>query len=183
MSNINDARELTSHRVNGLNEALRVFVLDKPGSGGACHDYAVLVPSERKSEDTRLDTSIQEVYHVLSPGFDPFVLMICGDRATIMSHEDKMDNDALGRQITTAPLFTVQRIRFQNGPVKEAGYNGNSHEALLAVLLDRMESFQKGPYAGRDNAMALTKLDEARLWLHKRTMDRASRGVEGTHQK
>jgi hypothetical protein len=51
------------------------------------------------------------------------------------------------------------------------------------VLIDRLESFQRGDFAGRDNAIALTKLDEARLWLHKRTMDRVSRGVEGTHKK
>ena len=80
-------------------------------------------------------------------------------------------------------LFHVQRIDFQNGPVAEKGYNGNSHEALLAILLDRMESFQKGPYACHDNQMALDHLQGARLWLHKRTMDRVARQVEGTHQK
>lgn len=35
------SRELTSHRVNGLNEVLRVTVLDDPGHGNACHRYRV----------------------------------------------------------------------------------------------------------------------------------------------
>lgn len=34
-------RELTSHKVNGLNEALRVTVLDEPGPGNGCHDYLI----------------------------------------------------------------------------------------------------------------------------------------------
>ena len=34
-------RELTAHRVNGCNEALRVEVLDEPGPGGASHLYHV----------------------------------------------------------------------------------------------------------------------------------------------
>lgn len=34
-------RELTSHKVNGLNEALKIKVLDDPGAGGACHHYVI----------------------------------------------------------------------------------------------------------------------------------------------
>lgn len=34
-------RELTSHKVNGLNEVLRIEVLDEPGQGNACHRYRV----------------------------------------------------------------------------------------------------------------------------------------------
>jgi len=33
-----------------------------------------------------------------------------------------------------------------------------------------------------ENALALTKLDEARLWLLERTRERDGRGVEGTHR-
>lgn len=34
-------RELTTHMVNGLNEALRIVVLDEPGQGNACHEYQI----------------------------------------------------------------------------------------------------------------------------------------------
>ncbi len=72
-------------------------------------------------------------------------------------------------------------IRFQNGPIAEVGVNGITHEALIAILIDRLQHFQKGPYAGRENALALTKLEEAQHWLLHRTKARMDRGVEGTH--
>lgn len=74
-------------------------------------------------------------------------------------------------------------IQFQNGPINEVGVNGITHEALLAILIDRMEHFQAGPYACRENALALTKLQEAQMWLLERTRGRMARGVEGTHEK
>lgn len=74
-------------------------------------------------------------------------------------------------------------ILFQNGPIAEVGVNGLTHEALLAILEDRLLSFQAGPYACRENALALTKIQEAQMWLQKRTRDRMARGVEGTHIK
>lgn len=74
-------------------------------------------------------------------------------------------------------------IRFQKGPVKEAGINGVSDEALLAITIDRLRSFQAGPLSCRENAVALTHLETALLWLQKRTRDRMARGVEGTNQK
>lgn len=78
---------------------------------------------------------------------------------------------------------TALLIPFQNGPIKESGVNGISGEALIAIVIDRLRSFQAGPFACRDNAVALTKLEEAMMWLQKRTRDRLARGVEGTNQK
>ncbi len=74
-------------------------------------------------------------------------------------------------------------VKFQNGPIKEVGANGLTHEALMAVLLDRMRAFQNGPYRCRENAVALTKMEEALMWLNKRTANREARGVEGTHEQ
>ena len=75
------------------------------------------------------------------------------------------------------------RLNFQNGPISEAGkgVNGITHEALIAVLCDRLRGFQKGPYACKANACALTHLEEAQHWLQQRTIERMRRGVEGTH--
>lgn len=72
-------------------------------------------------------------------------------------------------------------IRFQNGPIAEAGVNGVTQEVLLAVVADRLRSFQAGPYACRENALALTKVEEAQHWLQQRTLTRMRRGVEGAH--
>ena len=73
-------------------------------------------------------------------------------------------------------------LLFQNGPIPEAGVNGVTQEALLAIVADRLRSFQAGPYACRENALALTKIEEAQHWLHSRTRARMARGVEGTHK-
>lgn len=70
-------------------------------------------------------------------------------------------------------------ISFQNGPIKEDGINGVTQEALLAIVIDRLRSFQAGPFACRENALALTKCQEALMWLQTRTRDRLARGVEG----
>ncbi len=74
-------------------------------------------------------------------------------------------------------------ISFQNGPIKEAGVNGVMNEDLIAIVIDRMRGFQSGDFACRDNALALTKLEEALMWLRNRTNDREARGVEGTNVK
>jgi hypothetical protein len=76
----------------------------------------------------------------------------------------------------------VWDIQFQNGPINEAGVNGLTHEALLAIVADRLRSFQAGQYACRENALALTKIEEAQHWMHHRTLARMARGVEGSHK-
>ena len=72
-------------------------------------------------------------------------------------------------------------VLFQNGPIKEAGVNGVTQEALLAIVIDRLRSFQEGQFRCRENAIALTHCEEALMWLQRRTMARIKRGVEGTH--
>lgn len=73
------------------------------------------------------------------------------------------------------------QISFQQGPIKDVGTNGITHEVLIAILIDRLRGFQSGPYACQENADALTALEIARDRLHARTRNRVARGVEGTH--
>ena len=72
-------------------------------------------------------------------------------------------------------------VLFQNGPIKEVGVNGITHEALLAILIDRLKAFQAGPYECKPNGLALDCLEQALTHLHSRTLERQARGVEGTH--
>lgn len=72
-------------------------------------------------------------------------------------------------------------VCFQKGPVKENGINGIHNEDLIVIVMDRLQGFQKGSFRCKDNAMALTKLEEALLWLNKRTQKRTDQGVEGTN--
>ncbi len=76
-------------------------------------------------------------------------------------------------------------ILFQNGPINaEEGrrnVNGITHEVMLAILADRLRSFQAGPYHCEENAEALICVERAQLALKSRTLKRQQRGVEGTH--
>lgn len=73
----------------------------------------------------------------------------------------------------------VAQVMFQKGPIKETVGNGCFIEDLIAICIDRLEGFQSGDFPCRENALALTKLEEALHWLDHRTNDRKRRGVEG----
>ena len=75
----------------------------------------------------------------------------------------------------------LAQIHFQEGPIKECGVNGVCNEDLLVMVILRLQGFQESEFKCRENACAITKLEEALLWLRKRTMGRENRGVEGTH--
>ncbi len=128
-------RELTSHKVNGLNESITITAVDEPGAGGANHIYVMRV------------------------GVKP-------------DHRD-----------LSSYYSDEQTIQFQNGPIAEAGFNGISNEALLAIVEDRLACFQAGPYACVENENALGDVRSAMDQLHMRTKERAARGVEGTSAK
>lgn len=76
---------------------------------------------------------------------------------------------------------TSLKVLFQNGPIGEAGVNGVTQEVLLAIVADRLQSFQAGPYACAENAEALKHVEAAQEALLSRTRARMARGVEGTH--
>lgn len=77
----------------------------------------------------------------------------------------------------------VGEVHFQEGAIKEHGVNGVMNEDLIAMIITRLEHFNNSEFRCRENSMAITKLEEALLWLRKRTMGRENRGVEGTHIK
>lgn len=74
-------------------------------------------------------------------------------------------------------------INFQSGPIKENGVNGCQNEDLLKIVIDRLQCFQAGQYSCRENALALTHIQEALMWLERRTLERQNRGVEGLNIK
>lgn len=72
-------------------------------------------------------------------------------------------------------------LSFQWGPIKTHGVNGITNEVLLAIVADRLEYFQRGPFACVENAAALASVKNAANALESRTRGREARGVEGTH--
>lgn len=108
-------------------------------------------------------------------------------------------HNAFNREITVRPVYLrgaggaylAYQVFIPGGPGSvllrfHEGFNkpnGLTNEVLLAVLIDRMRGFQSGPYNCRENALALTKLQEALFWLAERAREREQRGVEGTPEK
>lgn len=80
---------------------------------------------------------------------------------------------------STGLVSSFADVNFQKGPLQENEFNGVSNESVLAIVIDRLKGFQAGPFACRENAIALTHLQDAQHWLHSRTRERAFRGVEG----
>ena len=79
-------------------------------------------------------------------------------------------------------------VHWQDGPLgrgeERIKPNGAFVETVIAAAKQRIEYYQSAAdrrFACRENAIAITKLDEALLWLNKRTENRERREVEGTH--
>lgn len=56
-------------------------------------------------------------------------------------------------------------------------------ETLIQTAKQYLETVNVGNGACRENAMVITKLDEALMWIAKRAEDRKLRGVQATYQK
>lgn len=67
------------------------------------------------------------------------------------------------------------------GSPMETINDGTTNEEVLFMLIDRL-SFLMNKLPSRESSIAFTHLQEALMWLEKRTAERKARGVEGTHQ-
>ena len=77
-------------------------------------------------------------------------------------------------------------ISWQDGPLRRPPQapNGAFVDDVIEAARQRLEFYQKaagGKFACRENALAITKLEEAAHWLYARRMAREGRGVQGTH--
>ena len=84
------------------------------------------------------------------------------------------DNGFDGQEIQ----FIEKRPLNDGSGTLELVNDGTTNEGLLAVLIDRLNYLQ-GKFPCRENAIVITKLEEARHWLEHRTNDRKARSVEG----
>ena len=119
-------RQVYTHQIERLNEALDIDVMSEPGEGGASQRYRIV------------NKATQQV--------------MCD-------------------------------LQFQIGNPNEIGINGISNEALLAIVADRLEGFQRGKYRSDFGELALNKLKQCMRALRRRTQERIARGVEGTLQR
>ena len=109
--------------------------------------------------------------------------VLMGSAGTITSSHfvDEDDNPAGGS--TGGVGFS---IAWQNGPLGRGEdrieANGAFVEDVLMGVIDRMEWYQESKFRCRENALVITKLEEALHWMEHRTKDREVREVEGLHQ-
>lgn len=82
---------------------------------------------------------------------------------------------------------TFQEIAFvSKSPVEEGSkemklnFDGTTNEELLAVIIDRT-SYLQTLFPCKENACAITKMQEAKMWFEERTRNRLARNVEGKH--
>ena len=89
------------------------------------------------------------------------------------------------RQKDTSGKFDIlAKIQFQEGPRNEEdSIPGVLESDLLEIVRHRLQCFQEGEFRTRENACALTHIEEALMWLNKRKEDRKERSVLGTYNK
>ena len=76
----------------------------------------------------------------------------------------------------------VLKIKFQTGGTATTERNGVFIEDLLIVAYSKLADYNRGVPC-RENSLALTKIEEAIMWLANRKVERESRGVYGTEEK
>lgn len=99
----------------------------------------------------------------------------------IGNHENDVNGNPAGGETTGTGIT----ITWQNGPLGRDGDrkepNGAFVEGVIAAAIDRLEYYQASKFECRENAIAITKLEEALHWCQHRTAKREERAVEGTH--
>ena len=103
------------------------------------------------------------------------------NQSVVENHiKDDAGNPAGGT--TTGRGFSIS---WQNGPLGRGAErqepNGAFVEGVIAAALGRLNFYQSSKFKCRENALAITKLEEALHWCQHRTQAREARNVEGTH--
>lgn len=103
-------------------------------------------------------------------------ILVAGHRYELANFE----NRAAGQEIQF-----IQKEPKKTGDIELPGElttvcDGTTNEELLAVLIDRLH-FLSSKFPCRENSIAITNLEQALMWLEKRTADRIKRNVEGKH--
>lgn len=98
-----------------------------------------------------------------------------------------MDGKPYGGKVTGIGIS----IDWQQGPLQEVEHiNGDSRkvqngafvEDIIRIAKERLEFYQRSPFACEENHQAMVRLDQALNFLNARTNRRAEEGKEGTWQ-
>lgn len=107
------------------------------------------------------------------------------DHGPAYAYEVRQDitKTAYGVHVTHSPGMAsevVARIQFQRGaPGAVDSTPGCTEQALLAILIDRAEGHQRGPFPCAENEEMIAHLRAALAVQKRRADERAARGVLG----
>ena len=119
-------------------------------------------------------SEVEEAYYI------PTINTVQGKHGEYLELRNEVDD--FGRPKGGTAEGTGLEVSYQAGPIGEGGRNGAFIEDLLMAAVDRLDFYQGGVFACRENAIAKTKIEEALHWLDHRTENRKRRGVEGTQR-
>lgn len=110
------------------------------------------------------------------PGGAHHLYQVCKHNTGRISEEDST--------FRIRPENMLLTVQMQCGARKEAkSIPGVIDADLLEIVRNRLRDFQAGPFACRENARALTHIEEALMWMNRRVEDRITRGVLGIEQE
>ena len=137
-------------------------------------DYMKKLSTIQKREKLNDVFAIDEI----GPGGANHLYVIRKEGAAQLTIEDGTE------QIKVDPNEILATIQLQCGPRKEDdSIHGVIDTDLLEIVRDRLKSFQVGPFSSKENACALTHIEEALMWMNRRVEDRIERNVLGKNQK
>lgn len=94
--------------------------------------------------------------------------------------------DSKGNPTGGSVRGTGLSIDWQNGPLgrgaDKISPTGAFIEDVILTVIERLRFFQASKFSCRENAIALTKLEEALHWLQARHDEREAREVQGLHK-
>ena len=101
-------------------------------------------------------------------------------KVLVPGHQYALDNFEDPATTPAQWLKFIQKEKIDGSTELVTVCNGTTTEEVLEMLIDRSKYlFNKFP--SKETAVAITKMEEALLWLEKRTRDRIKRNVEGRY--
>lgn len=85
--------------------------------------------------------------------------------------------------VEDGPQFSLEFCKGNAKDELQFRQTGLFTETLIQACKQYLEGVNVGELATRETAMAITKLDEALMWINKRAEDRKLREVQGTYDK
>lgn len=78
-------------------------------------------------------------------------------------------------------IAPVVKFTIQSDPIGEVGINGVQASDMLEYVKCLFQSLNNS-FPCRENALTITKIEEAQHWQEHRTKNRTKRGVEGKNE-